>query len=53
VLHLSVLLYLERDVVFVQLARILPAVPSIYPCARQQKLVKQLVLPVSHLMFRR
>jgi hypothetical protein len=44
-LLVSVLLYLERDVVFsVQLARILPAVPSIYPCARQQKFVK-LVLP--------
>jgi hypothetical protein len=48
--HLSVLLYLERDVVFVKLARILPAVPSIYPCTRQQKLVK-FVLPVSHLCF--
>jgi hypothetical protein len=47
-----VLLYLERDrVVFVQLARILPAVPSSYPCAQQQKLVK-LVLPISHLMIR-
>jgi hypothetical protein len=45
------LLYLECDrVVFVQLARILPAVPSSYPCTQQQKLVK-LDLPVFHLMY--
>jgi hypothetical protein len=47
-----VLLYLERDrVVSVQLARILPAVPSSYPCAQQQKLAK-LVLLVSLLIIR-
>jgi hypothetical protein len=34
----------------VQLAHILPAVASIYPCGQQQKLVK-LVLPVENLMY--